>query len=185
MKNVLLFALTVLSLFLFVSLNSERKALQRAYAKNDVLSADLKRTLTLKNRVLTYKSRLPGETKPQTQAGSSEESAESKSHYIPPEGTFTYREFTDGEAKLEVKNYGFVLRFYAGGVYSPRAGFSPLAGARLFYFGRWGAGAAYSLKNGFLISAERRLDDVLPFKNTALFFGINKNTAALGTVVFL
>lgn len=185
MKNLLLFALALLSLFLFVSLNCERKALKRASDANNVLEADLKRTLTLKNRILTYKARLPEKTESSARADSSVEAAESKSFYIPPEGSFTYREFMDGEDKLDVKNYGFVLRFYAGGVYSPSAGFSPLTGARLFYFGRWGAGAAYSLKNGFLISAERRLDDILPFKNTALFLGINKNTAALGTVVFL
>lgn len=185
MKTFLLFALTLLSLFLFVSLNSERKALQRAVAENEVLSADLKSSLTLKNRVLTYKSRIREQSAAADAPLSSCETAEKNVYYIPPEGSFTYREFTRGGSKLDVKNYGFTLRFYAGGVYSPRGGVSPLAGARLFYFGRWGAGAAYSLKNGFLISAERRLDDILPFKNTALFFGINKNTAALGAVVFL
>lgn len=185
MKNFLLLALTLLSLFLFVSLNSERKALQRGVTEKELLSADLKSSLTFKNRVLTYKSRICEQSAAADKPLSSSEAAERKVYYIPPEGSFTYREFTRGGSKLDVKNYGFSVRFYTGGVYSPRSGFSPMAGARLFYFGRWGAGAACSLKNGLLISAERRLDDILPFKNTALFFGINKNTAALGAVVFL
>lgn len=185
MKKFLLFALILLSLFLFVSLNLNQKALQKVSAEKDVLPSDLKRTLTLKDNVLTFKSRISLRGK---QAGSSPLSKEilkSESHYIPPEGSFGYFEFADGKDKLSIKNYGFVLRFYAGGIYAPRGGFSPLGGVRLFYFGRWGAGAAYSLKNGFLLSAERRLDDILPLKNTAVFLGVNKNTAALGAVVFL
>ena len=119
MKNLLLFALALLSLFLFISLNCERNALKRSSAANDVLEADLKRTLTLKNRILTYKARLPEKTESSACADSSGEAAESKSFYIPPEGSFTYREFMDGEDKLDVKNYGFVLRFYAGAFIPP------------------------------------------------------------------
>ena len=151
MKNLLLFALALLSLFLFVSLNCERKALKRASDANNVLEADLKRTLTLKNRILTYKARLPEKTESSACADSSVEAAESKSFYIPPEGSFTYREFMDGEDKLDVKNYGFVLRFYAGGVYSPSAGFSPLAGVRLFYSVRQLKTKIYPLKNSGML----------------------------------
>lgn len=184
MKNILLLVLTLLCLFLLLSLNFERAALRRALSAQEVLDSDLKRTLTLKNRVLTYKARKDGLCKENSPAPQNAP-LEKEVYYIPPEGSLTYREFLDGGSKIKVKNYGFTLRFYAGAVYAARSGFAPAVGARLFYFGRWGAGAAYSLKDGFLLSAQRRLDDIAFLHNTAVFIGANKNTAAFGAVVFL
>lgn len=184
MKNLVIFILIICCCFLAFEIFFKREGIGEAKFQNDYLDTGLKRTIELKDRTLIHKVRVP-EVGQGTKEGQSLLAAKAENFYIPPEGSFSYIEREDGEYKLDVKDYGFIFKLYFGFSSNLEGKFSPLLGARLFYYGRWGVGCGYSLNDGAALLFERRIDDFFPLDNTILFFGANKNTAVFGAAVFL
>ena len=187
MKNLLIFLLLVLSAFLFYRFVLKDTKISGSCAEKEFIQGNLNKFIAFKDGILKYAFKAADEKRgaAQNAAGNQPLPAEIKNICLPREGSFVYREFTDGKNSLDIKTCGLTFKPYAGAQYRAKEGISPVLGVRLLYFGRWGAGGVYGVKSGCFLSAERRLDDIPFLSNSALFFGINKKTATFGAAVFL
>lgn len=164
MKNILIIFLACLCLFLWLGK-------KRAAVQIEPLEDGIQKQIILEDRVLIQKTRVDGSTRTETA-------------YIPPEGGLNIRQQDDGELKLDIKDKGFTLRPFAGAFITPQ-GPDIALGIRLIYWQRYGLGAAWALQTGPTLALDRRLDDILPLRNTSLMLLVGRSTAGLALAVYL
>jgi hypothetical protein len=170
-KNIIICALAAASLYFAFSAKIKQKHLDAALAQNTVLAEGVKRQFIIERNKIIYKYR--------TSCGA----AEVKTYFIPVEGRAEIQETPQDSAEVSIKNKGFTFKPFAAATYGSGPSFA--LGARLFYFNRYGLGAAVNNEGLPLLSADRRLDDILPLENTSLIFLGGYKKAYLGVAVYL
>ncbi len=170
-KNIIICALAACSLYFAFSAKLKQKQLEAALSQNTVLADGIKRQFILERNKIIYKYR--------TSCGE----AEVKTYFIPVEGRAEINETRQDEAEISITKTGFTFKPFAAAAYGTGASFA--LGARLFYFNRYGLGAAVNNEGLPLLSADRRLDDILPFQNTSLIFLGGYKKAYLGLALYL
>lgn len=154
-------AVFILLLFFNYLKDSEIK---RLTALNTSMDKDLKARITISGPKVIYQTRtVTGEVKTVVK-------------YLPPEGSADISQNVSGDVSVKVKRAGFTFRPALFGLVGREA--QPGIGARLVYFGRYGAGAGIGLSNNIedlqpFAFVDRRIDDLVPFTHntTAGIFG--------------
>ncbi len=170
-KNIFICALAAAALYFAFSAKIKQQRLDAALAQNTVLAEGVKRQFIIERNKIIYKYR--------TACGA----AETKTYFLPAEGRVEIKETPQDKAEINVKNKGFTFKPFAAAAYGGGASFA--LGARLFYYNRYGLGAAVNNEGLPLISADRRVDDILPLENTSLIFLGGYKKAYLGVAVYL
>lgn len=187
MKNALIFILLFSFIFMFIKSILQDKAYNKDRYTKGLLADNIRKEISFKGNNLTIKEKSytseNNGVKIKTDKGCLSSYGQVNSFYIPQEGGFIYKEYTDGETSLYTNTCGLTFRPCGGIAFTSGKSFSPFLGARFFYYGSFGGGLI-ACKEGVMLCADKRLDNLAFFRNTALLFGINKNTAAFGTAVF-
>lgn len=186
MKKLIIFIL--FSFFIVIFTQSMLKNENREiYCTKETLADNVKKEISFKGNTLKIKQKFcaikQNNAKADTHSAYFPAYTQISNLYIPVEGSFIYKEYTDGSTSLDTHNCGLTLRPYGGMVFTSKETFLPFIGARMFYYGSFGSGLI-ACKEGIMFCADKRLDNFPFFKNTALLLGINKNTAAFGAAVF-
>lgn len=180
--------LLLLVICLFVGNTVITKSFKRGIYKKEKLEENFSKAISFKGCKLQIKERLCPDTNSNAEDKKTDKDilygfARIEDFYIPQEGGFVYKEYTDGKKSLSLDTCGLTFKPYGGIFFNSQKVFSPFIGARFFYYGSLGCGII-GAKNGLMLCADKRLDTLPFFNNTALLFGINKNTAAFGAAVF-
>ena len=168
LKNILLPVLAFISLCLAFMLKAQQNRLDALCAQNKTLQEGINRQIVFERRKIIYKNRSP---------------AKNIVYYIPAEGSAEITEKDGGVVEFKVEDKGFTFKPFIG-FGAGTGGAEPFAGARLFYWGRYGLGAAVT-PDGFFAAADRKIDDILPFENTSLIVLGGYKKAYLGLAVYL
>ncbi len=206
-KNIIIIVICGLCLYLFITLKIKERRLENLSSQNASLEEGLKRKITISGNKIIYKYRAAAQSAARANSGaksasgaenpppSEEESQTTKaqnadlgtvttqSYFLPEEGRAEILQTEQDDVKINLTDKGFTLRPFGGALYA-KGGGDFFVGARIFYFKRFGAGAAFAFKNGPAAAADRRLDDILPLKNVSLVLLAGKDFIAVGAAVY-
>ena len=189
MKKIIINIICLLLILIIIKNIRDNKIKELASFKLEKFNKDLKTEMVLKGNYLTIKESLYNtqqniKDKKNCNTDPLFNYAKVNSFYIPQEGGFIYKEYKNGAKSVYTDIFGLTFRPYCGTGFVTDKKIHPFAGSRLAYYKSWGCGIMFC-GNELMFSAEKRLDNLPFFNNSALLIGINKNTAVFGAAVFL
>lgn len=171
LNNILLAALACCILYLAFMLKIKQREIDALNTQNQTLAADIKRQIVIERRHIIYKNNTCAKT-------------ETKTYFIPVEGRAVLTQNLKDELSVKITDKGFTFKPFIGLALAQDGAFEPFAGARVLYYKRYGLGGAITY-GGPVIAADRRLDDILPFENTALTLLGGYKKIYIGFAVYL
>lgn len=177
LQKYLKYAIAAVFLLLIFFNYLKSNEINRLTALNTSMDKDLKARITISGPKVIYQTRtLAGEVKTVVK-------------YLPPEGSADISQNVSGDVSVKVKRAGLTFRPALFGLVGREA--QPGIGARLAYFGRYGAGAGIGLSNNIedlqpFVFVDRRIDDLVPFTHNTtfgIFGGYQHHAATVGGMV--
>lgn len=178
-KNILIYILGGCALFFAFTTKLKDRQIEVLNNQNAVLQDGLKRQIIFRRNRIIYKYRPAAGQKLPAQK---ETKTEVKTYFVPVEGFGEITENAQDIAVIKIKNYGFTFKPFIGVAAGDKI--TPVGGARLFFYNRWGLGGGFTY-DGPALALDRRMDDVLPFDNISLMLLGGYKQVYFGAAVYL